>query len=266
MASSVPLKRYRLAFSVWFCHVCHLVFPRNDTYSPIDYFSPILGLQNAKAAWPQGVMIYWKLEEVDQDTRLQQGYFPPRELQYYAGGEYHTRDQAPSDPFIYYHFPISLRNFTSGQWRYSCRFGFAQNCTGPQSSGERWLLSQPRKEVIFRSAAGGRAVDLLDRREDRFGEPVTFEIMDWTRTLWTHSDTCPILNETALRPNPCALQLNQTVVDDITAAIETEKGCKAGSLANVTDVCESGAKRSGSLGMFSLQMGTFWILLTVLLF
>lgn len=90
--------------------------------------------------------------------------------------------------------------------------------------------------------------------------------MDWTGTLWTDLDTCPILNETSPKPNPCALQFNQTFVDNITAAIEAEKGCKAGSLANLTDVCESGAERSGSLGMLSLQMSVFLILLTVLLF
>ncbi|KAB8277073.1 hypothetical protein BDV30DRAFT_234873 [Aspergillus minisclerotigenes] len=243
-----------------------LVFPRNDTYAPVDYFPLILGLQNAKAAWPQGVKIAWKLERLDTDTTLQEGYFPPHEPQYYARDDYHTRGKAPSDPFIYYHFPFALRNFTSGHWRYSWQFGFAQNCTSLQSWSGRWFSSQPRKEVIFRTAADGRAVDLLARQDDCFGVPVTFEILDWTGTLWTELDTCPILNETAPKPNPCALKFNQTNVDNITASIEVEKGCKPGSLANVTDVCESGAERPSSLGMLSLQLSVLLILLTALLF
>ncbi|KAE8141323.1 hypothetical protein BDV38DRAFT_296836 [Aspergillus pseudotamarii] len=213
-----------------------LVFPRNDTYAPIDYFPLILGLQNAKAAWPQGIMIDWKLEQLDTDMRMEEGYFPPHEPQYYLGGSYNTRNEPPSDPFIYFHFPFNLRNFTSGHWRYSWRFGFAQNCTAPQATSERWFLSQPRQEVVFRTAAGGRPVDLLDPRDDCFGEPVTFEIVDWTRTLWTDLATCPILNETAPKPNPCALQFEQTDVGNITAAIEADKGCKPGSLANITDI------------------------------
>ena len=243
-----------------------LVFPRNDTYAPLEYFPLILGLQNAEAAWPQGIKIDWMLEQLDADTPPLEGYFPPRDEKNYLDDSYHTRDEPPSDPFIYYHFPFTLRNFTTGHWRYSWQFGFAQNCTAPNSRSEGWFLSQPRQEVIFRTASGGRPVDLLDLPEDCFGEPVTFEIVDWTRTLWTDLDTCPILNGTSPKPNPCALQFNQTFVDNITAAIEAEKGCKAGSLANLTDVCESGAERSGSLGMLSLQMSVFLILLTVLLF
>ncbi|KAE8149793.1 hypothetical protein BDV25DRAFT_122070 [Aspergillus avenaceus] len=238
-----------------------LVFPRNDTYTRSANFPIIMGLQNAQVAWPQGVLWDWKLERLDEESLPLHGTFPPRS--YYFDNQLYTRGEAPSDPFFHYHFPADLQDVLYGQWRYSWRFGFWQNCSFVGAYSRNNFRYQPHQEIIFSIGSSGRPLDLQDVMQQCPGVPVALEITDSILNVLTGLENCPVVNETAPTPNPCALKLNQTIVDNITATVEEMRGCKRGSLANLTDVCESAAPRvqlTGGPGLLAGLLGMVFFL------
>ncbi|KAI9376020.1 hypothetical protein BJX61DRAFT_539186 [Aspergillus egyptiacus] len=225
-----------------------LVFPRNDTYTPLKYFPIVLGLQNAQAAWPQHFGIkwtLWRIHDSDELEEMQSASFPkpplwpddgtfPFEPESLPGNGF-TDGEAPVDPFFYFYFPGHIMGSTVGHWMLTWRSGFAQNCSSSLEPPQVPFYDEPLKEVIFRTAPGGSPVNLISFQAQCPGFPQTFRIED---ALVDFGHVCPVLNDTNPKADPCVLRVPESLWTNITLAADMRADC---ALADLTQ-CSLGAE------------------------
>ncbi|KAL4909690.1 hypothetical protein BDW74DRAFT_173184 [Aspergillus multicolor] len=235
---------FRLTCCVWAQYPqdveLDLVFPHNDTYTPLRYFPIILGLQNARAAWPQRFGIRWTLwrfldfgdlEEMQSDKfpdplSYHEGTYPFEDIDASQPGTGVTDGPAPVDPFFYFYFPGHIMNSTAGHWKLTWQFGFFQNCSSSSESPDRLLNEQPMNEVVFRTEVGGKEVNLTTLQERCPGYPRTFRI----EGSMENDGVCPIFGETDPEPEPCALEVPESLWENTTRAAEIRTDCQLDGL------------------------------------
>ncbi|KAI9371431.1 hypothetical protein BJX61DRAFT_548267 [Aspergillus egyptiacus] len=216
-----------------------LVFPRNDTYAPLDYFPLIWGLRGTLVSWLHGVILHWSLRQTSnpQPSPFAHGEFsigprgdrPTNFVPYVQFGYF-------PEPMYIYDFPVELRNFTAGHWVLEWRFGFEQNCSLVRPDEDDHYRMMPTQQLVFRVAQDGKMVDLLEDRECRAEGEHAFAFLAVNNT---GRYGCPIVENT--RPNPCALEFTEAHVGNITARARDLGNCASGNLTEINADCEKSA-------------------------
>lgn len=209
-----------------------LVFPRNETYAPTQYFPLVLAVRNPIAVWPLGMtmqMFIWPdSEEV-----------PPfnSTFDFPQSGNI-TSGQPPSAPNFFFIAGTPVTNATAGGFtviwsvalRHTCREADPRKETvvRPYLSGEF--------NVRFSTAPGAPLPDIEAAVNSCLAPASTLAL-----TPYGFRDDCPLLDANATTPAAASLCGLKPFAKELAANVSTTMlglmGCSEGTWQNITQRC-----------------------------
>ncbi|KAI0809653.1 hypothetical protein GGR55DRAFT_648736 [Xylaria sp. FL0064] len=197
------------------------VFPRNNTYAPIDLMPVVFAVENPSAAWPLPFQVQWSLETFQVDAPpVSQGYGIIDLLSTYCGD---------SDPY----YVVDYANLKNTEGVYFMVWAvYADRCQ------ENSSYADIKQNVTFTAKAGGTEPELQAS---------------------THPGTCATIQSTTFgfaypcpwsggKANPCELNLNEGQASSISAEI-TASAC-AGDFPIKTAGCPQTTKPGSAANLF----------------
>lgn len=200
-----------------------LVFPRNETYAPTEWFPIVFAIQNshlASVCIPFISVKIWRWEDIND---------------YPVNYSFQTRwaNFSTSDPYFVYN---DFHGFnTEGVWKLLWEVAW-QSCTPDPRAfwGKHSIMTNHSASgFLFTTKRSAQAVDLVagtggnNCSEDA---GVTFEIKDIvdvpTRVNWDGGDTCAVLSSSTPAPKPCRVKIDPAAASSIAASL-TAKKCEA---------------------------------------
>ncbi|WYZ36287.1 hypothetical protein EsH8_XII_000037 [Colletotrichum jinshuiense] len=241
-----------------------LLFPRNETYAPTQWFPIVLGIQNLDALWPFDISLDLAVLSLDSWQNSSSGAraeWQHLNLRLDSVGFPKAVGPAPGRHFLY-HPTINMTNGTTD--RYVVRWGitlenrcFANNSI--DNGGEGWASGTDgasTRHIVFSTAPGGQTPDVATTLDacPEGGENTTtvIRVTELRKTRDT-GDQCPVF-ETDVQPSRCVYRdVAQQLAANVSAAILNKMGCEEGTWQNITAPCVP--KDSGTAFSILLQKG-----------
>lgn len=205
-----------------------LVFPRNETYAPAQYFPLVLRVRNSTAAWRSGMIISMTIWPDSKDTT------PPWNSRFNFPKTGHTSGEPPSEPYYFAIAGSSLTNSTEGGFTVIWSVVLQETCTedGPYTES----FSSAEYNVRFSTAFGAQAPD-VEAAMSACSEPV----LVLTPSAWLDEGACPVLdaNSTTLAAaESCAFQsVGPELAANVSTAMLELMGCTEGNWQMIQQPC-----------------------------
>ncbi|KAI0809652.1 hypothetical protein GGR55DRAFT_648732 [Xylaria sp. FL0064] len=184
------------------------VFPRNNTYSPVDLMPIMFSVQNSSVASSLGFVVTWVLAIADDDDQYISQDSGRIDLAF--------ADYRDSDPYFAIHY-TNLRKI-EGIYRMTWSLD-ADYCHANSSHASV-------NNFTFTIKKGAKEPDLVASTL-----PDTCQTIQSVPFTKSEAGTCPVLGGA---PNPCALNITQERASSISAAI-TESACMPDNPMNTGD-------------------------------
>jgi hypothetical protein len=237
-----------------------LVFPRNETYAPTQYFPVVLAVKNLDAVWPLHVSLEVRISADSYEK--EDGTTGPSWKNVWTGLNVDkfapAFDAAPNTHFLY----IPGFNMTNGTtdhfgvaWELSIHHLCYANDTGLRPSyGQRNWQSRPQhvtlSTVEFSTAPGAQLPDIeaaansCSKRDKETSAAV--RITDVMKT-YDNGWPCPILEEIA--PSPCAHKdIASLIASNVSDTMLGMMRCEEGDWRTISAPCPKKSAASSSAG------------------
>ncbi|KAI1275906.1 hypothetical protein F5Y07DRAFT_368339 [Xylaria sp. FL0933] len=174
------------------------VFPRNDTYSPVDLMPIVFAVQNSSVASSLGFVVTWVLAIADDNDQY---------ISQDSGRiDFAFADYSNNDPY----FAVDYTNLRKIEGIYRITWSLdADYCHANSSHASV-------NNVTFTIKKGAKQPDLVATTL-----PNTCQTIQSVPFTKSEAGACPVLGGA---PNPCALNITQERASSISAAI-TESAC-----------------------------------------
>ncbi|WQF90153.1 hypothetical protein CDEST_15167 [Colletotrichum destructivum] len=239
-----------------------LLFPRNETYAPTQWFPIVLGIQNLDALWPLDIgfnlevlsMEAWKNNSSGGRADWQHVNLRPNLYGFPVGLEL-----APVKLFL--HYPVmNMTNGTTDSFNLRWGITFVNRCFANNSldyGGNSWSSggNSSMRQITFSTAPGGQTPDVAATVDScpEGGQNSTVVRVNEVRKTWGTGDQCPVF-ETDVEPARCAYrEVAQELAANVSAAILRRMRCEEGTWQNITSPCVPKDKESGATLLTGLQ-------------
>jgi hypothetical protein len=189
-----------------------VIFPRNDTYSPVDVFPVVFAIQGATAAWDFGFHFDWDINYADgyaNNGLVSSGYAS-------GGAGLIDHERPPSDPFIVANKTVVFCNACGEHvFKLTWEFGFYTNCTQQGSTFEiESRRFNVRDSLYFTIKKGAKLPDIT--------EPGSCPQLGSVLGLAGNSSSgCVHIGDSGIAANPCAIKVDQAFAASVTAGVGT---------------------------------------------
>lgn len=223
-----------------------IVFPRNDTYHPVDPFPIVFAFQGATAAWNYGFFFEWRTRQAE-NCEGECGVVDSGQLAVQQGDPTSGASFGEDD---YYFFVSSSRGLSrAGNLAYNLEwdFGFQRNCSASDGGSAQSIGTISASNIVgFRTQADANP----DVRQQAKSCPIQGGIVGIQADL----SGCPQLGETGIKTDPCVIEVPNDVVNQVAQDFETG-GTTTPSTppSGTTEV--SGQTSTGSTGTMSSVSG-----------
>ncbi|KAH9209716.1 hypothetical protein DL95DRAFT_466565 [Leptodontidium sp. 2 PMI_412] len=251
-----------------------LLFPRNETYEPAQYFPIIFGINNLDAVWPLNIRIEVLVRPNDWSPNITSPNWQSMDVGLTSRDLPADGDQAPGKRF--FHFPtVNMTNGTTNSfnivWRailpYWC-FANETSLNDPDpnigNGGRRWKSAPGHSSrlVQFSTAQDAQRPDIeatINSCPELDDETSTAIRITDVKSHIGDGAPCPVLE--TIKPTKCAFQSSsKELAANVSAAILHDLGCGEGDWQTITAPCP---RKTNACSMQIASLGMGWTLLVL---
>ncbi|KAH8657809.1 hypothetical protein BX600DRAFT_552076 [Xylariales sp. PMI_506] len=189
------------------------VFPRNETYAPVESFPIIFAIQNAAIAWDFGFYLSWDLKNV---TAGEDSSFVDSDLALHSDFVF---DAVPADPYFIVNYTEKLggslyswQSTGAGTYQLSWAFALSQNCTEDGDFIDHTIgAAVASGDLIFTIAEGGEAVDLTG------GDSCA--VVGGVVGIQSNLTGCAHVDNSGVQADPCGVSVDAVLASSLTAQL-----------------------------------------------
>ncbi|RYP29142.1 hypothetical protein DL766_005517 [Monosporascus sp. MC13-8B] len=227
-----------------------LIFPRNETYAPTQWFPIVFGVQNLDAVWPLDIRLdvyveskNWRLSGKQSDS----WQYEIPSLTY----EEFREAAGPMPGKHFFHFPlVNMTNGTTDQYSIGWELRLLNRCfannTDPQldDGGDGWRSHGPNPYALrfiqFSSAPGAQLPDIEATvnscAEPDEGTSASVRVTEVRKTSDTGAP-CPVLDTNVTTINCGYKPVAKELAANVSAAIMDKMRCNEGAWQTITAPC-----------------------------
>ncbi|KAL5314920.1 hypothetical protein ACEPPN_017570 [Leptodophora sp. 'Broadleaf-Isolate-01'] len=247
-----------------------LLFPRNETYAPTQYFPIIFGINNLDAVWPLRLRIQILVQTAYSNPNITRPYWQYMDVGLQSGDLPADDEQAPGKHF--FHFPtVNMTNGTTDSFNILWSATLPNRCfvneTDPYNPdsldrsigyGENWWKNAPghsSRLVQFSTAQGAQRPDIeasVNSCPELDDETSAAIRITEVKSHIGDGAPCPVFEP--LNSIKCVFQSSaKELAANVSTAILHDLGCEEGDWQTMTAPCprktNGGSLKSSSLGM-----------------
>ncbi|KAE8418547.1 hypothetical protein BDV36DRAFT_294975 [Aspergillus pseudocaelatus] len=225
-----------------------LVFPRNETYAPTQYFPLVLTARNSSAAWPSGMILSMTIWPDNEDT-------PPWNSRFNFPAKGYTSGAPPSEPY----FAIAgtnLTNGTGGGFTVIWSVVLQETCREDDSNTESF--SSGEYNVRFTTKLDAPLPNI-----EEAASACSESSLALTPRAWLREGACPVLDSDSVTPaaaEPCGLKpLAQELATNVSAAMLDLMKCSEGTWQTIQQPCPAKEENIAGMPRWRSGPGLVWV-------